>query len=154
MAVTALEAVGVFAVELFLSGRGELFINEISPRVHNSGHLTIDAFEHDQFEQHLRAITGRPLAPTVPRAPAAVMLNLLYENTLAGAHTGVPYTLALDAGEHTTLHWYGKDVRPGRKLGHVNLVADSAAALREELSRWSDVLPASWQAQFDDEQGR
>ena len=119
-AVTALDTVGVFAVELFLTDEDEIYINEISPRVHNSGHLTIDAFEHDQFEQHMRAISGRPLAPLLPRAPAAVMLNLLYDDSQAGAHTGPPYTMALDDGEHTTLHWYGKpEARPGRKMGHI-----------------------------------
>ena len=119
-AVTALGAVGVFAVELFLSEQGELYINEISPRVHNSGHLTIDAFKHDQFEQHIRAITGRPLAPMSSHAPAAVMLNLLYDDSQAAAHTGAPYAVALDKQEHTTLHWYGKpDARPGRKMGHI-----------------------------------
>ena len=125
-AVTALGAVGVFAVELFLTEQGELYINEISPRVHNSGHLTIDAFEHDQFEQHIRAITGHPLAPISPQAPAAVMLNLLYDDSQAAAHTGAPYAVALDEQEHTTLHWYGKpDARPGRKMGHITALGRS-----------------------------
>jgi 5-(carboxyamino)imidazole ribonucleotide synthase len=131
-AVAALGAVGVFAVELFLSEQGELYINEISPRVHNSGHLTIDAFKHDQFEQHIRAISGRPLAPTLPRAPAAVMLNLLYEDSMAAAHTGIPYTMALDARDHTTLHWYGKpEARSGRKMGHITALGISPAIALE-----------------------
>jgi 5-(carboxyamino)imidazole ribonucleotide synthase len=125
-AITALDAVGVFAVELFLTELGELYINEISPRVHNSGHLTIDAFKHDQFEQHMRAITGRPLAPVVPCAPAAVMLNLLYEDSLAPAHTGAAYNTALDSQDRTILHWYGKpEARPGRKMGHITALGMS-----------------------------
>ena len=90
-AIQALEAAGVFAVELFISTSGKIFINEISPRVHNSGHLTMEGFQCDQFEQHLRAISGRPIAPTEARAPVSVMLNLLYEDRLSPAHTGAPY---------------------------------------------------------------
>lgn len=131
-AVTALGTAGVFAVELFLTERGDVFINEISPRVHNSGHLTIDGFKHDQFEQHIRAVTGRELAPVVPRAPAAVMLNLLYTARMANAHTGAPYTMALDARGLTRLHWYGKrEARPGRKMGHITALGTSPAVALE-----------------------
>jgi len=127
--VAALGASGVFAVELFVLPQGEIFINEISPRVHNSGHLTIDAFDHDQFEQHLRAVSGRPLAPAEARAPAAVMLNLLYEDSLAPALSAGPYQLALDPGQHTILHWYGKPApRPGRKMGHITALGASPQA--------------------------
>ncbi len=97
-AVKALNAVGVFAVELFISTSGEIFINEISPRVHNSGHLTMEGFRCDQFEQHLRAISGRSIASTEARAPVAVMLNLLYEDRLSSAHSGAPYTVRLQEG--------------------------------------------------------
>jgi len=129
-AVNALGSVGVFAVELFLTQDGELYINEISPRVHNSGHLTIDGFAHDQFEQHMRAVSGHPVAAIESRAPAAVMLNLLYDDSMVAAHTGAPYALALD--EHVTLHWYGKpEARPGRKMGHINALGDSTEAALE-----------------------
>jgi 5-(carboxyamino)imidazole ribonucleotide synthase len=134
-AVAALGAVGVFAVELFVSTQGELFINEISPRVHNSGHLTIEGFLHDQFEQHIRAITGQPLAPVEPLAGAAVMLNLLYEDSMAAAHTGAPYAMPLDTAGHTVIHWYGKhEARPGRKMGHITAIGDSPAAALELAS--------------------
>ncbi|GHD25124.1 5-(carboxyamino)imidazole ribonucleotide synthase [Halioglobus pacificus] len=120
-AVDALGSAGVFAVELFCTETGEVFINEISPRVHNSGHLTMDGFEHDQFEQHLLAITGRPLAPVTPTAPATVMLNLLYRDDQAPAHTGYVYSAALNDVGSAALHWYGKkDAKPGRKMGHIN----------------------------------
>ncbi|MGB1774389.1 MAG: 5-(carboxyamino)imidazole ribonucleotide synthase [Arenicellales bacterium] len=125
-AIQALDAAGVFAVELFISTSGEIFINEISPRVHNSGHLTMEGFQCDQFEQHLRAISGRPIAPTEPQAPVSVMLNLLYEDRLSPAHTGVPYTARLQEEGQVTVHWYGKkEARPGRKMGHVNALGNS-----------------------------
>jgi len=125
-AVKALNAVGVFAVELFISTSGEIFINEISPRVHNSGHLTMEGFRCDQFEQHLRAISGRPIASTEARAPVAVMLNLLYEDRLSSAHSGAPYTVRLQEAGEVTVHWYGKkEARNGRKMGHINALGDT-----------------------------
>ena len=125
-AIQALDAAGVFAVELFISASGEIFINEISPRVHNSGHLTMEGFRCDQFEQHLRAISGRPIAPTEARAPVSVMLNLLYDDRLSRAHAGAPYTARLQEAGQVTVHWYGKkEARPGRKMGHVNALGDT-----------------------------
>ncbi len=125
-AIQALDAAGVFAVELFISASGEIFINEISPRVHNSGHLTMEGFRCDQFEQHLRAISGRPIAPTEARAPVAVMVNLLYDDRLSRAHAGAPYTIRLQEEGQVTVHWYGKkEARLGRKMGHVNALGDT-----------------------------
>ena len=125
-AIQALDAAGVFAVELFISASGEIFINEISPRVHNSGHLTMEGFRCDQFEQHLRAISGRPIAPTEARAPVSVMLNLLYEDRLSRAHAGAPYTVRLQEEGQVTMHWYGKkEARLGRKMGHVNALGNT-----------------------------
>ena len=123
VAVEALDGVGVIAVELFLTDSGRILVNEIAPRPHNSGHLTIEACETSQFEQHLRAITGLPLGSTTLRA-AAVMVNVLGG---AGA-VGRPRLPAMGrllgrAGVH--LHWYGKtEVRPNRKMGHVTVLAD------------------------------
>ncbi|MCB1842532.1 MAG: ATP-grasp domain-containing protein [Halioglobus sp.] len=126
-AVNALAAAGVFAVELFVTASGDIFINEISPRVHNAGHLTLTAFEHDQFEQHVRAVMGLPLAPIKPLAPAAVMLNLLYDDSMAPAHTGEPYNMELEP--QVMLHWYGKqEARDGRKMGHITALGDSPTA--------------------------
>ena len=125
-AIQALDAAGVFEVELFISASGEIFINEISPRVHNSGHLTMEGFRCDQFEQHLRAISGRPIAPTEARAPVSVMLNLLYEDRLSRAHAGAPYTVRLQEAGQVTVHWYGKkEARLGRKMGHVNALGNT-----------------------------
>jgi len=107
--------VGVLAIEFFVH-RGRLLANEMAPRVHNSGHWSIEGAVTSQFENHLRAITGLPLGSTAPRGHAA-MINLI--GTLPAART-----LLAETG----LHWhdYGKDPREGRKLGHCTLVETSA----------------------------
>ena len=110
--VEGLDYVGVMGVELFEMADGALWVNEIAPRVHNTGHWTLDACEVDQFEQHIRAIAGWPLGPTQPLA-AAEMINLL------GADSDQWAKLAGDPGARLWL--YGKSgAAPGRKMGHVN----------------------------------
>ncbi|HVM68669.1 MAG TPA: 5-(carboxyamino)imidazole ribonucleotide synthase [Gaiellaceae bacterium] len=106
-----LDYVGVLALELFDVG-GELLANELAPRVHNTGHWTIEGAETSQFENHLRAILGLPLGSTALRG-RSTMLNLI------GTHPPLA-ELAAIAGAH--VHLYGKEPRPGRKLGHVTLV--------------------------------
>lgn len=121
--VTALDGVGVFGVELFLTRSGELLVNEVAPRTHNSGHWTIEACRSSQFEQHLRAILGLPLGDTTQHSPA-VMLNLLGEPEAAGAVVieGLDAALALPG---VSVHLYGKrSVRPYRKMGHVTVTAN------------------------------
>ena len=109
--------VGVLVVELFLAPEG-LLVNELAPRTHNSGHLTIEACITSQFEQQLRAITGRPLGSTALLAPGALMVNLLGYESSCGDYAGQRRQLAALPG--CRLHWYGKrDSRPGRKLGHL-----------------------------------
>ena len=110
--------VGVLAIELFQVG-DRLLANEIAPRVHNSGHWTIEGAETSQFENHLRAVTGLPLGSTAARGVSA-MLNLI--GTL-------PDTAAVLAIPGVHLHLYGKAPRPGRKLGHVTLRAETPAEL-------------------------
>jgi len=107
--------VGVLCVEYFVE-QGRLVANEMAPRVHNSGHWTIEGAETSQFENHLRAIAGLPLGGTDPRG-YAVMVNLLGRMPARKTLLGVP-------GLH--LHDYGKSPRPGRKLGHLTVVADTA----------------------------
>ena len=109
---SALDYVGVIGVELFAMGDGRLLVNEFAPRVHNTGHWTLDGCEVDQFEQHIRAVAGWPLGPT--RALAQVeMINLLGEEALTWADL---------AADPTARLWlYGKrDPAPGRKMGHIN----------------------------------
>ena len=112
----ALDHVGVFTVEFFASSSGPI-VNEIAPRVHNSGHWTIDGADTSQFEQHVRAICGLPLGSTRRRAPSVSMDNLIGDDVLAW-----PMLMA-EPGVH--LHLYGKgDPRPGRKMGHVTRLDD------------------------------
>ena len=104
--------VGVFAVELFDLGEGELIVNEIAPRVHNTGHWTMDGCGCDQFEQHMRAVAGWPLGDPAAHS-ACVMTNLIGHDADAWA--------ALAADPQTRLHLYGKrETRDGRKMGHLN----------------------------------
>ena len=122
-----LEYVGVLAIELFESG-DRLVANEIAPRVHNSGHWTLDGTQASQFENHIRAVTGLPLAAPRVRAPTA-MLNIIGE---------IPDVTALATFPGAHLHLYDKDPRPGRKLGHVNIVGatrDMPTAKADRLER-------------------
>ncbi len=124
-----LNYVGVLAIEFF-EYAGQLLANEMAPRVHNSGHWTIEGAETSQFENHLRAGLGLPLgAPTV-RGPAA-MINLIGRLPPAAAVLAVP-------GAH--LHLYGKTPRAGRKLGHVTVRAETPAALAERLAALRRVI--------------
>ena len=120
----ALDYVGVFALELFCKD-GELLANELAPRVHNSGHWTIEGSETSQFQNHLRAVLGLPLGDT-RMVGLACMLNWIGEMPDAAAVLGEP-------GGHW--HDYGKEPRAGRKVGHATLRADSADELAAALQR-------------------
>ena len=109
--------VGVLAVEFFVR-RGRLLANEMAPRVHNSGHWTIEGAVTSQFENHLRAICGLPLGDTSPRGHSA-MLNLIGK---------MPDKERLLREKGLFLHDYGKSARPGRKLGHMTVVESTARA--------------------------
>ena len=125
-----LDYVGVLAVELFQT-KGRLLANEMAPRVHNSGHWTLDGADISQFENHVRAVAGLPLA--APRVPGpAAMLNIIGELPDPSAVTAVP-------GAH--LHLYDKDPRPGRKLGHVNITGADEAVVRAATERVRALLP-------------
>jgi 5-(carboxyamino)imidazole ribonucleotide synthase len=118
-----LDVVGVLCVEFFLARDGKLMINELAPRPHNSGHLTIDSSVTSQFEQQLRAVCGLALGSTRQLRPAAManLLGDLWSN-------GEPDWAAACAIPEVKLHLYGKsDPRPGRKMGHLTAVADTAA---------------------------
>lgn len=119
-----LDYVGVFALELFCRG-GVLLANELAPRVHNSGHWTIEGAETSQFQNHLRAVLGLPLGATAMRGHAC-MLNWIGAMPAAAAVLGEP-------GGHW--HDYGKEPRDGRKVGHATLRADEAQALAAALER-------------------
>jgi 5-(carboxyamino)imidazole ribonucleotide synthase len=115
----ALDVIGVLCVEFFLTRAGKLLVNELAPRPHNSGHLTIDAHVTSQFEQQLRAVCALPLGSTRRLQPAA-MANLLGDLWAAGE----PNWAAACAFPDVKLHLYGKaDPRPGRKMGHLTALA-------------------------------
>lgn len=124
-----LDYVGVFALELFCSGGG-LLANEMAPRVHNSGHWTIEGAQTSQFQNHLRAVTGLPLGAT-DAIGNACMLNWLGEMP-------DPAPVLREAGGHW--HDYGKEARPGRKVGHATVRADSPDILADALQRIGDAL--------------
>lgn len=122
----ATDAVGVLAVEVFVTG-GAVLLNEIAPRPHNSGHWTIDGAATSQFEQHLRAVLDWPMGSTEAIAPAAVMLNLIPGDPPADPRDAV--SAALDAGD-VRVHVYDKTPRPGRKVGHLTAVGDDPVRVR------------------------
>jgi 5-(carboxyamino)imidazole ribonucleotide synthase len=118
---TALQYVGVLGVELFVANGGRLYVNELAPRPHNSGHYTLDACSVDQFEQQLRALCGLPLAEPRLLTPVA-MVNLLGDLWSPGE----PRWAEALRRPGVKLHLYGKaEPRPGRKMGHLNCLADS-----------------------------
>ena len=126
----ALEYVGVLAIEFF-DVDGTLLVNEIAPRVHNSGHWTQQGCHVSQFENHMRAVTGLPLGSTVLNRPTA-MINVLGQAAIPKAVLAVA---------DTTSHWYGKSAKPGRKVGHINVSADSLSELGDKLADLAKVLP-------------
>jgi 5-(carboxyamino)imidazole ribonucleotide synthase len=134
----ALDVVGVLCVEFFLTHDAHLLINEIAPRPHNSGHLTIDACVTSQFEQQLRAVCGLPLGSADYHAPA-VMVNLLGDLWSSGE----PDWAALCAFPQVKLHLYGKkEARIGRKMGHITATADTTAQAKSIALRARRALMA------------
>jgi len=128
--VEALEAVGLVCVEFFLARDGRLLVNEIAPRPHNSGHLTIDACACSQFEQQVRAICGLPLGSFELLAPAAAMANLLGDLW----HAGTPRWTAVLGQPDVRLHLYGKtEPRGGRKMGHLTALGSSAEQAEQRV---------------------
>jgi 5-(carboxyamino)imidazole ribonucleotide synthase len=138
---SALDVVGMLAVELFETPRG-ILVNELAMRPHNSGHWTIDGACTSQFEQHLRAVLDLPLGSPVPSVPGGytVMANIL-GGTDPDVYDRYIHVMAADPA--VKVHFYGKDVRPGRKIGHVTVVgtpADSVESLRDRARRAASYL--------------
>ncbi|KAB2058941.1 hypothetical protein ES319_A11G267900v1 [Gossypium barbadense] len=151
-AISSLEGAGVFAVELFLTRDGQILLNEVAPRPHNSGDHTIESCYTSQFEQHLRAVVGLPLGDPSMKTPAAIMYNLLSEDEVGSfssfpvpsspfcfngepgfkvAHQLIARALEIPGA---TAHWYDKpEMRRQRKMGHITLVGPSVGVLEARL---------------------
>ena len=127
-----LNYVGVLAIELFEMKDGSLMVNEIAPRVHNSGHWTQQGAVTSQFDQHLRAAAGLPLGDVDTIQPTA-MVNIIGLDTLPQAVHEIP---------GLRVHWYGKECRQGRKMGHINVSATEQGLLEKKLQLLSQLLPA------------
>lgn len=139
----ALRYVGVLAVEMFVVD-GELLVNELAPRPHNSGHWTLDASRTSQFSQQVRAVCGLPLGSTAMTAPAAAMVNLLGDLWDSAGDTTEPRWAAALADRDAALHLYGKrQARPGRKMGHLTVVGDDPSACAQRALALRAALTAS-----------
>lgn len=123
---------GALAVELFettdAEGNPEIFVNELAMRPHNTGHWSQDGCETSQFEQHLRAVADMPLGSTRPTAPVTVMVNTLGGKEASDVPIAQRFAEVWRRFPSAKIHWYGKDWRPGRKLGHVNLCGYDASS--------------------------
>jgi len=131
-----LNVTGMLAVELFDTG-SEIVINELAMRPHNSGHWSIEGATTSQFENHLRAVLDWPLGSPAALAPFAVMVNIL-GGDLPDLHTAFRHVMARDPGLH--VHLYGKEVRPGRKVGHVTVLGDNVADLQARAWHAADYI--------------
>lgn len=151
--LTAIDYVGVLSIELFFGADG-LLVNEIAPRTHNSGHVTIEASCTSQFSQQARIVAGLPMGPVELKVPGALMVNLLgFDDSSASAAGDLHQErrAQLSALPGVTLHWYGKrQSAPGRKLGHLTLVleaSDTESREAEAMARLADVRaiwPLPW----------
>jgi len=139
-----LDVTGLLAVELFLDGGG-LLVNELAMRPHNSGHWTIEGAMTSQFEQHLRAVLDLPLGDPRLAAPHAVMANVFGAGPAGGSGGSPPrdstadifsrYVHVMAADPGVKVHLYGKQARPGRKIGHVTVLGSDVAGLRDRAAR-------------------
>ena len=137
----SLKIVGILAVEMFLTKNGEILVNEIAPRPHNSGHQTIEANYTSQYEQHLRAILNLPLGATTISS-AAVMVNLLGEKEYSGSviYSGLEEVLAMGG---VKLHLYGKTTtKPFRKMGHITILGKTLSEAKEKATIVKEKLKA------------
>lgn len=134
-----IDLVGVMAVEIFVVGK-TLIINELALRPHNSGHWSIEGAVTSQFEQHLRAVLDLPLGDTSLKAPYAVMGNVIGIETEKSKDLYRPYLHLMARSPALKIHQYMKELRPGRKVGHVTLLGSDLLHLRSEVSHAVDYL--------------
>ncbi len=137
--ILKLDMVGILAVEMFVTKEGEVLVNEIAPRPHNSGHHSIEANFTSQFEQHLRSVMNWPLGNTALRCPAA-MINLLGEEGFTGPVVIEGKEEAM-AEKGVYIHLYGKKItKPFRKMGHVTLLDDNVDNLKKRAQRIKELI--------------
>jgi 5-(carboxyamino)imidazole ribonucleotide synthase len=135
--LAAFDGAGVFAIEMFQVA-DDILVNEIAPRVHNSGHFTIEACNASQFEQHIRAIAGMPLGDSSMSVGAAVMINILGDRTGAAEPKGIEEAELLPG---VKVHMYGKmETKPQRKMGHLTAVADTLDEAKKRAHRARELL--------------
>ena len=140
-----LGVVGVLAVELFETAEGGLIVNELAMRPHNSGHWTMNGAVTSQFEQHLRAVLDYPLGDTRPLAPVTVMANVLGADTAPSMSIDERLHHLMGRVPDAHVHLYGKAERPGRKIGHVNVLGADVGVVRERAERAAHWLShAEW----------
>ena len=140
-----LQAIGIFGFEFFLTADDRVWVNEIAPRPHNSGHFTLDACHTSQFEQHLRAVSDRPLGNPSLACDGAVMVNLLGYEHRRDNYAEKREKLA--AFPNARVYWYGKqEARPGRKLGHVTVLLAGHApnSLQREAQEAARAIETIW----------
>lgn len=126
-AIASFDGIGIYGVELFLLPNGQVLLNEIAPRPHNSGHYTMEACDIDQFEMHLRAILGLPCPIPTMIVPIAVMVNILGEDTMEETTRVLKRGMSIPG---CGIHWYGKnEARKGRKMAHLTLTAPDVKTL-------------------------
>ncbi len=133
----AVDGIGIIAVELFIDARGELTINELALRPHNSGHATIEASTTSQFHNHLRAVLDWPLGDTAMRTPVAALVNLLGPDGPDRIAAHLPDALGIADAQ---IHLYGKTSRPGRKLGHITVLGDDVEVARARAWTATELL--------------
>lgn len=132
----SLDYVGTITLELFDTAAG-LVANEVAPRVHNSGHWSIEGAETSQFRNHMLAMAGKSLGATTARYPAVAMINVIGDETPAAK---------ADSLDNAFNHSYGKEARPARKLGHVTVVANDVAGRDATIDQLAELIPAGvWQ---------
>lgn len=133
-AVSCLDGAGIFGVEMFLTANGEILVNEIAPRPHNSGHYTIEACATSQYEQHIRCVTGLPLGDASMKVQAAVMVNILGTGTEMSETLKPCFDSLFLSG--STVHLYGKqECRKGRKMGHITLVGQNLSKILLDVAQ-------------------
>jgi 5-(carboxyamino)imidazole ribonucleotide synthase len=137
--IETLEMEGVLAVEFFINSKGDVVVNEVAPRPHNSGHHTIESIITSQFEQHLRAILNLPLGSTSIKLPS-VMINILGAEGIEGpvCYEGLTESMAIDG---VKIHLYGKEItKPHRKMGHVTVLSSTIECALEKAERVKQLI--------------